>query len=367
LLQQTDLKGKNILICPLDWGLGHTTRCIPIIAALQKLGANIVIAADNRPYELLKKEFPELRFIKFPGSSISYPENRWMLPLRIIIQLPRIFLETIAEHHTLETFIETYHIDIVFSDSRFGLWNKKKPCIYIVHQVMIKCPKWLFFLEPIAYFSHRLIIHRYTECWISDYENKPYLLGDLAHKYQLPRNAHFIGPISRLRIYEDRPILYDLLVILSGPEPQRTIFEQKVISQVNGLPLKTLIVQGKPEVDEEQDISGNATITSYLTTKELGVAFSASRLILSRPGYMTIMDLAKTGKNAILVPTPGQTEQEYLANYFKHNKIFYSESQEDFNLPNAIEQAKAYSNTFSNDHGSESFLKRIEFLLQKTK
>ena len=359
----TKMHGKNILICPLDWGIGHSTRCIPIIRRLLNAGANVIIAADKRPYALLKKEFPDLEFIRLPGYDVTYPTDSRMA-LKMVLQSPRIIMVISREHRALRRLVKRHRIDLVISDGRFGLWSKLIPCIYMTHQTMVKFPVWMKPLEPIFHRLHRWLIKQYTECWIPDYAGEKNITGDLSHKYPLPQNALYTGPLTRFFRYDSTETTRELLVILSGPEPQRTIFERLVVDQLQNIPsLKALILQGKTEVDNDIKISDNARIVSHLSSSEINEAFLSSDIILSRPGHSTVMDLAILGKKAILVPTPGQTEQEYLAGKFMREKVYYSEAQDGFDLRRALKRVKEYTGLDMVTDSEEIVVERVKNLL----
>jgi len=359
---------KNILICPLDWGLGHATRCVPIIKECIHQGANVILAASNRPLAFLKKEFPNLTFIDFPGYNIKYPENGKMV-FSMLKSAPGILKAIKNEKKILEKIIHDYNIDIVISDNRFGLQSKDAYCIYITHQVMIKCPPSLSFLEKYLYKIHRSYIKKYDECWIPDFANGINLSGDLSHKYPAHKNTFFIQPLSRFNLLKPEEKKsdkkYDVIVVLSGPEPQRSIFEEIVLEQAKTMNhIKFLFVRGITE--EVQDIKQkeNISMVSHLETEALRKAMIESGLIICRPGYSSIMDIVKLNKNAVFVPTPGQTEQLYLAGYFLSRNIFYSTNQEDFNLDNCLLKSYYYKG-IGLIYNSNILSERLNFLLNQ--
>jgi uncharacterized protein (TIGR00661 family) len=332
---------KRILIAPLNWGLGHATRCIPIIRELKKADVDVLIAAEGRSLALLQKEFPELLFLDLPGSDVSYSESGTMI-LQMIRQLPHLFLKTIREHRTLNNLINDYAIDGVISDSRFGLFSQQIPCVYITHQIQILAPVVAGFAEPLLSAIHRWIIHRFSECWIPDVELAPGLSGKLSHWTRLPRNARYIGPLTRFHRQQECRKRILLAVVLSGPEPQRTIFEKRIREQLPQISDPVVLVLGKSEEPDSIETTGTATIISSLNSEDLQQTLMSAQIILSRPGYSTIMDLAALGAKAIFVPTPGQTEQEYLANHLMIDRIAYSESQDEFSLVRALQKVEAY-------------------------
>lgn len=356
-------KRKKVLVAPLDWGLGHATRCIPIIKLLIESGAEVILAADGRAAQLLKEEFPELKHIHLKGYRIRYSKT-FSMALMIAIQIPKIISSIIREHSDLKKIIRNEQPDIVISDNRFGLWNNKIRSVFITHQLMVKCPSGLKFLEPLI---HRIILRfvkKYNECWVPDIEGGKNLSGDLAHKFPLTSNIKFIGWLSR---FDSEKInstekKYDLLVLLSGTEPQRTVLENILTQQIQKTNHRALIVCGVTEEQKQFEHQNNLTIVSHLNSGELFTAIHESEIIICRPGYSTLMDLAATGKKAILIPTPGQTEQEYLSDELAKKNIFYSASQSKFMLADALKAVGATKNLEKEFFRSEPENSVIELL-----
>ena len=357
---------KNILICPLDWGLGHATRCVPIINKLIEMGANVIIGADNRPYSFLKKEFPSIKIIKFPGYQIQYPENGSMI-LKMFFSIPKILKGINAERKYLQKILIENNIDIVISDNRYGLWSKNIKSIFITHQLTIQCPRWLKLFEYPLFLINKYFINKYNECWIPDLTGDLKLSGKLTKRFNKFKHIYFIGLLSRFSNTikaSNNFFKYDILFILSGPEPQRTIFEKIILKQLEkNKHLKILIIRGITEVDEIKNISENIKMINHLETEKLAKATKESEIIICRPGYSSIMDIAAMGKKAIFIPTPGQTEQEYLGKYYKNKKLFYSVSQKNFDILNSIENSKSYSGIII-ENNFQKLNERIEQLLK---
>ena len=351
----------KVLIAPLDWGLGHATRCIPIIRYLLEKNCEVIIGADGRPLQLLQKEFPSCEFVLIRGYNISYPTNRYMA-LSMALQIPKILSGIKREHEGLKKIIKEKKINGVISDNRFGLWSREVPCVFITHQLMVKSPVG----EKYIHRLNKNYISKYSECWAPDIAGEDNLSGDLSHTFPLPKNVKYIGVLSRFKIPIDPHLQvgdkHNILVLISGPEPQRTLFEKKIVEQTYPLEKKVLIVQGIPEKNERRKISENVEIVSYLVSEELQKEIISSEIILSRPGYSTVMDLAALGKKAIFVPTPGQTEQEYLAQYFSEKKIAYTVSQKKVDLETALKESKKYSG-FTNKYSGEEFKKAVDEFL----
>ncbi len=309
--------GNRVLVCPLDWGLGHATRCTPIVRALLVAGKQVILAADGTTYRFLQTEFPDLLIVRFAGLTVRYSNSQSQVGA-MLWQLPKFVFQIAREHRKLSEIIEKNRVDCVISDNRFGLWTRKAQCVYITHQMMVKMPKSCRFAEKMVWRLHQRIIKKYDFCWIPDDENLQ-LSGDLAHKYPLPQNAHFIGIISRFEkiILSSEKSDFDCIGLVSGPEPQRTIFEKQLtelFSHENG---RCLIVRGLPACSETLPSDENVEFCNHLKTSELQRLLSITPRIFCRSGYSTIMDLQTIGKTATLVPTSGQTEQEYLADYLQ--------------------------------------------------
>lgn len=310
----------KVLVCPLNWGLGHAARCVPVIRQLIGEGHEPIIVADGYPLAFLQQEFPQLAFEELLSYSIRYGSGKSQIGAMLRC-LPNIIKGIWNEHRWLKKYLKTHQIDKVISDNRFGLWNKKTESVYITHQLMVKMPKGLNFAEPLVWLLHRWFISCYDECWIPDFASATEnLSGDLAHKYKLPKNARFIGVLSRFQqVDASVDNSFDIVCVVSGPEPHRTIFEEQLIARFSDSTGKVLIVQGKPQSYENaKHTIGNITLIPHVVTSKLASFLLGTKQIISRSGYSTIMDLytlnclAKTTFH----PTHGQTEQEYLAEFY---------------------------------------------------
>ena len=306
--------GKKVLVCPLNWGLGHATRCIPIIERLVTNGNEVIIAADGLPLTLLKERFPDLKTIKSPSYAVRYSAGKSQI-LVLLLQLPRILKGIWKENRWLNQLLQNEQIDIVISDNRFGLWTKHCRCVYMTHQIMIKMPQSLKWAESLAYRLHKAIIDRYDECWIPDSAENG-LSGDLAHQYPLPDNARFIGHLSRFGGKTFAPdSSYNTVALISGPEPQRSLLEQAIIREFSDKNERLLLLRGLPGNSELPETSVNIDPKAHLEDSQLAPFLLGCQRIICRSGYSSIMDLQALNclHKATLIPTPGQTEQEYLA------------------------------------------------------
>jgi uncharacterized protein (TIGR00661 family) len=357
-----ELKGtvgqKKILVAPLDWGLGHATRCIPIINELLHSGFEVIIASEGAISVLLKEEFPNLTFLHLRGYKISYAKTKTALIVKMFLQIPKILRSISHEHQWLKEVIVQHEIDAVISDNRYGLYHSRIYSIFITHQLRIQTP---FFGNLMQYLNYRFINH-FCQCWIPDVERAPGAAGLLSHPYSRPTTpVKYIGLLSRLKplILEEE---IQLLVILSGPEPQRTLFEKKILTALNQKPLTAFIVRGLPSHPQSQTNQANVTLVNHLPSAELEKLIARSRYILARSGYSTIMDLVRMRKKLILVPTPGQTEQEYLAKHLMQNRYALCIPQQQFHLESALRLADKFVYQSFEDHSATSLQQAVQEL-----
>lgn len=323
----TSKSKKNILVAPLNWGLGHATRCIPIIRALLDNNYNPIIASDGVALTLLQKEFPDLQTIPFPSYHIEYPKDGKYFKLKMLANSPKMLRAIYQERKLVQKILSTHNIEGIISDNRLGVQSKKVPSVFITHQLNVLTGTTTWLSTKI----HQLIIRKFDQCWVPDYSTVPNLSGKLGHLEKTPKNVVYIGPLSRLK-KKKLPLQYDLMVILSGPEPQRTMLEEKLISELRSWEGKILFVKGKMEAEQHITQEPPFVFYNYMNSEELEIAFNTSKLILCRSGYTTIMDLAFLEKKAFLIATPGQYEQEYLAKKLKHDGIAPSCAQDKFKL-----------------------------------
>jgi hypothetical protein len=313
----------KILIAALNWGLGHATRCIPLIRQYIDNGDEVVIGGDGDSLLLLRRHFPNLRVVNLPSLELSYTANSAQrgFYLRVI---PALIRFTIADHYYLRKQLAIEHFDLIVSDNRFGLFSKQVRSVYITHQLYVRLPKRLRMFQPLARALHACIYKRYHEVWVPDYEDSNCsLAGELCHGRKFDLRAKYIGPLSRFAFFEKIPRGYRedsqyTLAILSGLEPQRSIFESQLLERAAKTGETMLLVQGLMQRPPTRIQHGNVTIVSHLTDKELLLEMQKATKIVARSGYSTIMDLAVLGllDKAELHPTPGQSEQEYLASRY---------------------------------------------------
>jgi uncharacterized protein (TIGR00661 family) len=336
------MKRRRVLIAPLDWGLGHATRCIPIIEALLKRNCEVVIATSGSALKLLRKEFPALEFFALPSYRIRYP-RKGSFVFSIAMQTPKILSAISKEHKRVQKIVRENKIDLILSDNRYGCWSDEIQSIFISHQLNLQVTDGWRLLKPIVDTLHNRMIKKFDQCWIPD-EPTLGLTSSLSENQNI--KLKHIGVLSRFK-KENLELKYDLAVVLSGPEPQRTMLEEIIFKQIQGQALKIIIVRGVVEGEGNWKQEGNITTLNFLQSGKLEEVMNQSRLIISRSGYSTIMDLVRLEKKAILIPTPGQTEQEYLAKQLMSKNIFYSSDQKNFELTKALAESTGFTG-FSN-------------------
>ena len=302
---------------------------IPIAAELMERGHKVLFASGNEHLNLIKSELPTCELIVFPGFNPRYsrrlPQSVWLL-----FKIPSLIYHIIYEHFTLKKIIKEHSIDLIISDNRFGLWNSEITSVYVTHMPRIPFPKAFRFMEPVGIFIHRQIIKRYDRLFIPDLPEEPSLSGRLSHGLKLPDNTRYIGILSRFSADGNTAKHTDKthnLIILSGPEPQKEMLKQKLINIFKNKPLTTIILGGNPAADTKRESLNNLIFYNHLPTREMLDVIIKSKSIITRSGYSTIMDLVAIGCNALLIPTHGQPEQEYLAEHLGKQGLFHSTEQ----------------------------------------
>ena len=327
---------RNILVAPLNWGLGHATRCIPIIRELEKNGFTPILASDGVALQLLQKEFPHLQALKLPSYEIEYAKNGADFKWKLIKNSPKMIEAILSEKKTVKKWIAEYKLNGIISDNRLGVYSKKIPSVFITHQLNVLSGKTTWISSKL----HQHFIKKFNECWIPDIEKQPNLTGKLGHLKKTSLNLRYLGPLSRLE-KKELPIKFDLMVILSGPEPQRTFLEEKLIFELKQYSGSVIFIKGKVESEQKTETIKNITYYNFMTSGEIETAFNESEIVLCRSGYTTVMDLAKLQKKAFFIPTPGQFEQEYLAKRLKRNGFVPYAKQDNFKIED-LADAKLY-------------------------
>lgn len=310
----------RILVAPLNWGLGHATRSMALIKKYLANGDDVVLAGDGDSFALLRKAFPTLPTVNLPPLNIRYSSGKSQV-WAMLKAVPSIIGFSLKDHYFLSELLRHEQFDLVISDNRFGLYSDKVRCVYLTHQLFPRLPKSFRWLEPFAAWCHKKIINRYAECWVPDFENKDgSLAGDLSHGTPMPKNVKYIGPLSRFDGMNPKPdSTYEAVCVLSGPEPQRSLFEQSLVEQYSQSESTVLIVRGLPSKPATKLRKGNLVLVSHLSDNQLAPFLLGCRTIVCRSGYTSLMDMATLGvlQKVTFVPTPGQPEQEYLSEWLQ--------------------------------------------------
>ena len=322
----------KILVAPLNWGLGHASRCVPLVQQFIDEGHEVILAGDGASLTLLRRHFPKLRYVYLAPLNLRYSRGSRQV-WAMMKAMPHLLSWAIKDHAILQAVLREERFDMVLSDNRFGLYPSKKSkeanpnllSVYMTHQLHIFLPRGWRWLERLAERLHARVCAKYKEVWIPDYEEKERSLsGELGHpklsnfKFQIS-NLKYIGPQSRFEPYRDvhnaNEMGTETVALLSGLEPQRTLLEREIVSRYHGKEESLLIVQGLLNRPNTRMKRGNITLVPYLGDRELAEALLGAKHIIARSGYSTIMDLEALGvlEKAELIPTPGQPEQEYLA------------------------------------------------------
>lgn len=329
----------------MDWGLGHTTRCIPLIQYFKAGGHEVYAAAEAGSARLLMENFKDLDILPLKGYNIHYSKKKATFSIKILQQIPKILEAIKTEHEWLRKIQKEMQFDLIVADNRYGLYHEGVPSVILTHQLQVQSgvASWV---DGVLRRMHYKLLHRFNACWIVD-EKEGYS-GRLAHPASLPFNANYIGILSQFsnrKIDFNRSVLNRLLILLSGPEPMRTILENKLLHQAKAMTsFQFIVVGGNPLGQKVMSLPAHITYYTHLNAAQLLNELELASLVICRSGYSTIMDLALLQKKAILIPTPGQSEQEYLAAYLTKNQTFHTVTEQDLNLEKDIVTALGRNN-----------------------
>lgn len=323
---------NNVLVAPLNWGLGHATRCIPIIKSLEATGYNPIIASDGGALALLQREFPHLKALELPSYEIEYAKEGSDFKWKMLKNMPTMIEAILEEKKMVKKWVKELDLIGIISDNRLGVFSKKVPSVFITHQLNVLTGSTTWITSKL----HQHIIKKFDECWVPDFEDTPNLTGKMGHLKSPNDHIKYIGPLSR---FEKKTTAkkFGLMIILSGPEPQRSILENILKENIHEYNGKVVFISGKIEARQKKTQVDLVTYYNFMTSEQLEQTFNESDIVLCRSGYTTIMDLIKLEKKAFLIPTPGQFEQEYLAKRLKKNGHFPFAKQEEFKFKRIFE------------------------------
>lgn len=338
-----------VLLTPLDWGLGHTIRCIPIVKELLENDCEVILACNSKQKHILSQEFPFLRYVQLKGYDISYGNSRLTTFVELIRQTPKILMAIKREQVWLVDFLSTNHVDLIISDNRYGISSSSIPSVFMTHQLRVRTGLGRI-VDLAVQKKLYSFINRFSLCWVPDSDDLiTNAAGSLSHPAKFPETkVEYIGILSRLEICIEGLIENDVLVILSGPEPQRTMLETKIMRELKKFQGTAVVVRGLTDRDPLES-SERVTVIDYASTIELNKLICRAENVVCRAGYTSVMDMLKLGKKVILIPTPGQAEQEYLGKHLVKNRLALIIPQKNLSLKNALAAAnKLTTKVFSN-------------------
>jgi len=328
-----------------SWGLGHATRSLPVIRRLIKEGADITIISHGNSLEFLRKELrgEEIRFFDIKDYPIPVSETKGAFIAKSIMYWPKFMRRMNRGIKFVAKLSEREKFDVIISDGRYDIYSRRIPSFLITHQVRILNPFKLRIFEFGSEIFNLFFLKRFVKFLIPDYENSDNLSGKLSHDLRLIKRNQisYIGVLSDFRKRDLRKDI-DLLVSLSGPEPQRGILERILMNQIKNLDRRIVFTLGRPDKDIFRR-EKNIEIYSIVSKEKREELMNRAKMIVARSGYSTIMDLAIVKTKALLIPTPGQVEQEYLAKYHLRKKSFYCVEQSEIDLPRDLEIAKDFT------------------------
>lgn len=335
-----------ILIAPLDWGLGHLTRCVPIIKHIQASKHKVIFAGNNVQQIFIKNTFPNLECIFLEGYNVTYAKTKTAQIPKIIAQIPRLKKVIKREHLWLQSIIKSHKIDGIISDNRYGLFHSHIPNVLLTHQLQIKSG-YGHWVDKFILKLHYNFIDKFQQCWVVDTAEDAGLSGDLAHPHEMPKKAKvsYIGLLSQCDIAIPEKEISDeclVLILLSGAEPQRSMLSSILWNKAIKSDRHIIFVEGSEQAITPTNIPDHIDYHKSLSAEDLKMAIEVASIVICRSGYSSLMDLIAMKKQAILIPTPGQTEQEYLANRMHKKNIFMAATQHKFDIHTSLLNASLF-------------------------
>lgn len=327
-----DHANKRILLSVLNWGLGHATRCVPLIDAWLDAGHSVTLASDGNALAYLQQRYPNLPHLELPSLNLRYSKRLpawWM-----IFRQSRPFVRhRQSDYQVITKFLADHPHDVLVSDNRYGSWSTSVPSILITHQLQPIAPFALRWTSPIVSGKLRFWFQPFHEIWIPDVEDEAVRIsGKLSKPLRGIPPVRFMGPISRLT-HSPQPVKqYTVVALLSGPEPQRSLLEEKLKQQLNALAGRSVIIGGKPG-GSVSETSSNVEYLPFADDDKLAQLLQSAELVVARSGYSSLMDLIRLQVPALLIPTPGQTEQEYLAQRAEVIVGYHCQQQSQLDIP----------------------------------
>lgn len=324
----------HVFVSVLNWGLGHATRSIPVINQLLQRKVEVTIGSDGAALHLLKQEFPNLRFVELPAYKVTYPAHGSLM-FNMIVQLPRLRTIIKQEQAQVQQLIGQLNITHIISDNRYGCYSNSIPCVIITHQLRLLFSGVWNITAAVMNTSLRKALKKFNKVWVPDV-GPTGITQPFTGNVKIPHR--FVGMLSRFSATTANQVSDPFILgLVSGPENQRTVFEQNLLAQLTRLNQPAVIIRGLTHTTEVR-VQNGVELINHLPSKDLEELIINANIVIARSGYSTIMDLFCLAKrNVILVPTPGQTEQEYLGRFLKDKKMAVVQSQEEMNIEEALQ------------------------------
>jgi hypothetical protein len=356
----TSEEKKIVFIAPLDWGLGHATRCVPLIQELICQDFHVIIGGSGLSGQWIRQEFPELEYLEIPSEVFTYSKYIPM-PLYIISLFKKLKRLIKKEKHWLDNYLKNKKVDLIISDNRYGLHSKNIPSVIITHQLYLHLG-FFSWMQPIINRIIFSLLHPFDQIWVPDTETEPSLSGKLSHNSSIPLNVKYIGPLSRFMGKKSfspsiNSYKYKFAFVLSGPEPHRTMLEEECLQLISQLKEECVLIRGT-KLHSKKIVLSHLTIIDFADSETLFHYINQSEVIVSRAGYSSLMDWACLQKHSVIIPTPGQTEQEYLAWYHSRTGLFTSIKQGQLKNLNQLLK-RIDSNQFKFSHQFSNYLQEV--------
>ncbi len=334
-----------ILLSPLDWGLGHAARMVPVIDYFLKAGYKVVVLASGKGYHFYKKRYKKLDIRRIPAFRLRYGKGRLGFGLMLPVVTLKFSLNFFVDRIVSRFYCRRFSPQMVISDNRYGIRCRRGKSIVIAHHLNIILSGR--FLRYLVRRINCLFIKAFDELWIPDNETLD-LSGGLSHNFKCNVKKRYIGLLSRFEHYScQQDGTYDIVAIVSGLEPQRSMLVRQLTQIFSQSSYSVWLLSGKPEDSASVNLH-NITVLPHAADQDFCRYVKGAKYVIARAGYSTLMDLVSLERTALIIPTPGQTEQEYLADYLHGKRLFFAVRQEDFSIKKLKEFAEIQSHLQQN-------------------
>jgi hypothetical protein len=310
----------DIAVAVLHWGLGHATRSAQFITELENLGFHPLIVSSGAALEWLSARFPHLPAESLTDPDIQYGKHGPDLWWRLLRKGPAFFRRIQEEKQRAKILFDRYpSIQACISDHCLGFYAPEKPSILLAHQLNLPVR-----LPGIQAF-YKTMLRPFHQIWVPDVAEEPTWSGKLSHPSPCPEKTKYIGLLPHFQ--ETLGEAKHVLILLSGPEPQRSLLEKALVAHWPAdMDYPVCCIRGttKPATT---NFPSHWKILNRASTEEVKKAIRHASGVVARNGYTTLMDLAYTPLPVLFIPTPGQPEQQYLAG-LHGDKPFWTHMQQ---------------------------------------